>query len=134
MARRERSSKSVKVAEEAYSYACCAVCGIALRPVLDVAHLDQDPANDAPDNLAFLCKTHHWMVDCGLYPIDAVKLLRDNWQRWNDAGKPIDHSLRMKDAGEKAGKTRRRRAAARKAVATRKANQKEEEAQGRDGD
>ena len=50
------------------------------------------------------------------YPKHAVKLLRSHWQK--TLGEP-DHSIRMKDAGKKAGVTRRRRAAARKAAKTR---------------
>ena len=61
MARIKRDGKeSVKAAKGAYPYKCCAVCGLT-QDALDVAHLDNDPTNNDPDNLAFLCKTHHWM-------------------------------------------------------------------------
>ena len=88
----------------------CAAC-------LTVAHLDHDPGNNAPDNLARLCQTHHWMYDAGLYPIEAIRLLQEHWQTVR--GVP-SHKARMKDAGAKAALTRKRKAAARKAVATRK--------------
>src|SRR3954447_178085 len=52
---------------------CGLVCGLQLPAALTVAHLDQKPGNNDPDNLAYLCGTHHWMYDAGLYPIDAIK-------------------------------------------------------------
>ena len=58
------------------------------------------------------------MYDAGLYPIEAIRLLRAHWQATQ--GKP-DHKPRMKDAGAKAALVRRRSNAARKAVATRRA-------------
>jgi len=64
-----------------------------------VAHLDQNAGNNDPDNLAFMCQTHHWMFDAGLYPIEAIKLLRSHWQ--STGGVP-SHKARMKDAGAKA--------------------------------
>jgi len=115
---KRRQSEARKVAREAYPYRACAVCGLSLPTAIDLAHLDQDASNNAPDNLAWLCKTHHWMYDAGLYPAAALEALRDHWQRTK--GKP-DHSARMKDAGPKAARTRKRRAAAKKAVATRRA-------------
>lgn len=112
-----RQGEARKVAQAAYPFVCCAICGLSLNGCLTVAHLDQAPGNNAPDNLAFLCHTHHWMFDAGLYPVDAVKQLRDHWQV--TAGKP-DHKARMKDAGRRAGVTRRRSAAARRAWVTRR--------------
>ena len=112
-----RGTISRRVAGQAYPFKCCVVCGISQEGVLDVAHLDGDPLNDNPDNLAFLCKTHHRMYDMGLYPVEAIKLLREHWQR--TSGKP-DHSLYMKDAGVKAAKIRKKSAAARKAWVTRR--------------
>ena len=92
------------------------ICGNSLAAVLTVAHLDQDPGNNAPDNLAWLCGTHHWMFDAALYPVEAVKLMRAHWQKTQ--GVP-DHSGRMTDAGARAARTRARRRAAEKAAATR---------------
>ena len=112
-----RGSNTRRVAKEAYPYACCVVCGVKLSTVLDVAHLDNDSSNDDPNNLAYLCKTHHWMYDVGLYPFQAIKLMRAHWQQTK--GKP-DHSIRMKDAGAKAAQTRKRRAAGKKAAETKK--------------
>jgi hypothetical protein len=73
-----------------------------------------------PGNLAYLCGTHHWMYDCGLYPIDAVKLLRDHWQK--TLGKP-DHKPRMKDAGAKAARKREYQRRGHQAAITRKENE-----------
>ena len=65
-----------------------------------------------------MCKTHHWMYDCGFYPRDIIEKLREHWD--TTRGKP-DHKPRMKDAGVEAARTRQRSAAAHKAVATRRA-------------
>ncbi len=81
----------------------CAICGIELDAVLQAAHLDNVSGNNDPDNLAWLCPTHHWMTDHGLYPIVAVKMMRDHWQK---TGGVPDHSAVMKDAGAKAAKRR----------------------------
>ena len=99
------------------SAAPCAACNS--RPACNLAHLDQDAANNAPDNLARLCPTHHWMYDAGLYAIEAIRLLQTHWQA--TLGEP-DHKARMKDAGAKAALARKRGAAGRKAVATRRVN------------
>ena len=106
-----------RVLDEKCPFKCCVVCGLQIETCLTVAHLDQDPINNSPDNLARLCQTHHWMYDASLYPIEAIRLLQAHWQRTE--GLP-DHSGRMKDAGAKAALTRKRRAAARKAVVTRR--------------
>jgi predicted restriction endonuclease len=93
------------------------VCGLQLTTCLTVAHLDHDASNNAPDNLARLCQTHHWMYDAGLYPLEAIRLLQAHWQTVRGVA---SHKARMKDAGAKAALTRKRRAAARKAAVTRK--------------
>lgn len=108
-----------RVLNEHCPFKCCAVCSLQIATCLTVAHLDHNAANNAPDNLARLCQTHHWMYDAGLYPVAAIKLLQVHWQATK--GVP-DHKRRMKDAGAKAALTRKRRAAARKASATRRRN------------
>ncbi|MFC0210578.1 HNH endonuclease signature motif containing protein [Chelativorans intermedius] len=108
-----------RVANAAYESRCCVVCGLQVPTCLTIAHLDQDAGNNDPDNLAFLCQTHHWMYDAGLYPIEAIKLLRAHWQATK--GVP-SHKARMKDAGVKAAVARKRRAAARKAWVTRRSS------------
>lgn len=112
-----KQSEARKVAAEHYPFRCCVACGLQLPASLTVAHLDHHPGNNDPDNLAYLCGTHHWMYDAGLYPIEAIKLLRAHWQK--TAGEP-DHKPRMKDAGAKAARARKRSAAARKAWQTRR--------------
>jgi hypothetical protein len=109
-----------KVAEEHYPYRCCVVCGLQLPASLTIVHLDHNSGNNDPDNIAYLCGTHHWMYDAGLYPKDAIKLMRAHWQ--TTAGKP-DHKARMKDAGIKAARARKRSIAARKAWQTRRLSQ-----------
>jgi predicted restriction endonuclease len=108
-----------QVANHAYPFHCCAVCGLQLKTSLQLAHLDQDATNNVANNLARLCPTHHGMYDAGLYPVEAIRLLQDHWQVTE--GK-ADHKPRMKDAGAKAALTRKRTTTARKAVATRRAN------------
>lgn len=99
----------------------CAICGLSLPMALDVAHLDQRAGNNAPDNLAFLCKTHHKLVDVGFYPVEIVKFLRDRWTQMQRGEWKPDNKLYMKNAGADAALTRARRQAARKAVETRRA-------------
>jgi hypothetical protein len=86
-----------------YDFHGCAICGIEIEAVLQAAHLDNDPGNNDPDNLAWLCPTHHWMTDHKLYPVTAVKMLRDHWEKTR--AEP-DHAAVMKDAGPKAAATR----------------------------
>lgn len=109
-----------RVLTEHFPFKCCAVCGLQLATCLNVAHLDHNSGNNAPDNLARLCQTHHWMYDAGLFPLEANRLLQAHWQ--TTRGVP-NHTARMKDAGAKAALRRKRRAAARKAVATRRNRQ-----------
>lgn len=115
-----RQGEARRVAAAAYEYRCCVVCGLQLQASLTVAHLDHNPGNNDFDNLAYLCGTHHWMYDAGLYPVAAIKLMRAHWQETK--GKP-DHGPRMKTAGADAARTRKRKAAARKAVETRRKRQ-----------
>lgn len=108
-----------KVTAQHYPFRCCVICGLQLPTLLMIAHLDQRAGNNDPDNLAYLCGTHHWMYDAGLYPIEAIKLLRAHWQK--TVGKP-DHKPRMKDAREKAARARKWSRAAKKAWETRRAS------------
>lgn len=100
-------------------FPCCAVCGLQIATCLQIAHLDQNAGNNAPDNLARLCPTHHWMYDAGLYSMGAIRLLKAHWKAWYESGGIPDHSRRMKDAGPKAAAKRKHRAAGRKAAETR---------------
>jgi hypothetical protein len=113
-----RSSEARRVAIAAYPFRCCVVCRLQMKTCLNVAHLDHHAGNNDPDNLAFLCQTHHWMFDAGLYPIKAIKLMRAHWQATK--GVP-SHQARMKAAGAKAAATRKRSASARRAWKTRRA-------------
>jgi hypothetical protein len=112
-----KQGEARRVAAKHYPFRCCIVCGLQLPASLTVAHLDHHSGNNDPDNIGYFCSTHHWMYDAGLYPIEAIKLLRAHWQK--TAGKP-DHKPRMKDAGVKAARARKRSAAARKAWETRR--------------
>jgi hypothetical protein len=105
------------VAAKHHPFKCCVICGLQVATCLEIAHLDHKSGNNAPDNLAYLCKTHHWMHDADLYPTAAIKLLRRHWQKTQ--GVP-SHKARMKDAGKRAAATRKLSASARKAWATRR--------------
>ena len=106
---KRKQSVAKRIAREHYPYQCCVVCGLKIQTCLTVAHLDHDGANNKADNLAFLCWTHHWMYDCGFYPLQAIRLMRSHWQKTK--GEPT-HKARMKDAGAKAARTRKKKQAA----------------------
>jgi hypothetical protein len=112
-----RQAIARRVATAAYPVRCCVVCGLQLPTCLTIAHLDHNSGHNDPDNLAFMCQMHHWMYDAGLYPIEAVRLLRAHWQQTK--GIP-SHKARMKDAGAKAARARKLSARARKAWTTRR--------------
>lgn len=114
---KRNSVEARRVANAAYPFKCCVMCGLQIPTCLNIAHLDHHAGNNDPDNLAFMCGTHHWMYDAGLYPKDAIRLLRAHWQ--DTEGKP-DHRQRMKDAGAKAAATRTRSGIARRAWKTRR--------------
>ena len=90
------SSRARSVARSAYSRRCCVICGIEQEAALTVAHLDHRPENNAPRNLAYLCWVHHRMYDAGLYPKEAILLLRAHWQT---VGEP-DYSTILGSARE----------------------------------
>jgi hypothetical protein len=113
-----KQAEARRVADAAYPFRCCTICGLQMSACLQIAHLDHNAGNNLPDNLAWLCPTHHGMFDAGFYPIEAIRLLREHWQTMR--GIP-NHKPRMKDAGAKAALARKRSAAARKAHATRHA-------------
>src|SRR5262245_11708381 len=69
-----------RIARAAYPFQCCVVCGLQVPTCLTIAHLDHNAGNNDSDNLAVLCQTHHWMFDCGFYPVEAIRLLRAHWQ------------------------------------------------------
>lgn len=107
-----------KLAFETYA-PICVYCGFGIKEVLEVAHLDCNPVNCEPANLAILCPTCHRMHDIDLIPTEVVIRLRD------EKRKPRWAKL-TKDAAAKAIETKRlnpelMREAGRKAAATRKA-------------
>lgn len=107
-----------KLAFEQYA-PICVYCGFGIKEVLEVAHLDCNPANCDAANLAILCPTCHRMHDIDLIPTDVVVRMRD------EKRKPRWAKL-TKDAAVKAVETKRlnpelMREAARKAAATRRA-------------
>lgn len=110
--------RAERVCTEAH-YQICAICALTQEVALEACHINNEPSDDNPDNLVWLCRTHHRMMDCGMYPGDIVKALRDHWNDWFGNNRQPDHKRWVKDAGEKAATTRRRSTAARRAWATR---------------
>ena len=113
MAKRS-SGEAYKVAREAYPFRCCVVCGLQIEGPT-VAHLDHDSGQNDPDNLAWLCWTHHWKFDADLYPIEAIKIMRKRWQETQEKPRRIP----MIGAGAKAALTRKRSEIAKRAAKTR---------------
>lgn len=107
-----------RIAKLAYPHPGCCLCGQTVG--IELAHLDYNPTNDDADNLAWLCRHHHWMFDIGLFSLKALKLQRAFWQ----ATKGKRTNAYMKDAGSKAAQTRAEKGIGReialKAVATRR--------------
>ena len=97
---------------------------------LEACHIDNERANDTIDNLVWLCQTHHVMLDCGMYPRDLIRALRNHWDDWfkNDR-QPIPLSS-IRDAAKRAGATRRKSSIARRAWTTRRAKQATPEDEG----
>jgi hypothetical protein len=104
-----------RIARETYPFRCCVVCGLQIQTCLTVAHLDHDGGNNAPDNLAWLCWTHHWMFDADFYPLEAIREMRRHWQ----TTKGVPRRVPMIGAGLKAVITRRRSEIAKRAARTR---------------
>jgi hypothetical protein len=73
-----RQSIATRRCRRSYPFEVCSVCGT--QYALDAAHLDGKPANNDPANLAWLCKSHHWLFDHHGLPVVAIKILRDWWQ------------------------------------------------------
>ncbi len=63
---KRNQAEAKRVLEEHYPFKCCVVCGLQMEPCLTIAHLDQVKSNNSPDNLAWLCPTHHYMFDRAL--------------------------------------------------------------------
>jgi len=55
----------------AYPYLGCCLCGQTVGE--QFVHLDHDADDNDPDNLAWLCRHHRWMVDIGLFSPPALK-------------------------------------------------------------
>jgi hypothetical protein len=61
-AKRKKNSKAENDVLEKSKRRCCLCFGWdedSRRKKGQIAHLDKNPANDKPDNLAFLCLNHH---------------------------------------------------------------------------
>ena len=123
------------VAEKAWKHIAdrCWLCGLAIGQFLEVAHLDQDRANNSPENLAFLCPTCHRLHDVGVVSSQDVKEARDRWltghyepdldalrNRFEAEAPSGDWKKLQKGAQKRGGAKLRRKAAARRAVETRR--------------
>ena len=112
------SGEARRVMREHYPFVCCVICGLEIKTCLTIAHLDHNSGNNEPDNLAYLCWTHHWMFDADFYPIEAIKLMRQRWQ----VTKGVPRRVPMIGAGTRAAQTRKKSLAAKKAWETRRTN------------
>ena len=136
-----RSGRSRKVALAHYSQAMdrCWFCGLDIPGVLEVAHIDQDRANDHPDNLAILCPTCHRLLDVGVIAraeiiqakaehldgrrVHQPSLAHEVIAREISSGlRTVDWRLLSKGAQQRAGKTIKLKAAAKRAWITRRRN------------
>jgi len=43
------------------THSSAALCTACKSLQVETLHMDQDSANNAPDDLVYLCRTHHWM-------------------------------------------------------------------------
>ncbi len=75
--RLRRRAEARRVATAAYACRCCVVCG---GEAVGILHLDRENDNIDASNLAFACDTHRVMFEAGLYPAQALRLMRDHWQ------------------------------------------------------
>lgn len=100
--------------------AVCVYCGFGIRAVLEVAHLDCEPANCAIGNLPILCPTCHRMHDIDLIPTELIVRLRDhlrqaNWKKLMKNAVALAMETKratpglLSDAAKKAVATRRKR-------------------------
>ena len=62
-----------KIAKRTYKNHICVWCGYGNPSVLEVAHVDHDNKNHDPENLVFLCPTHHREYDIGLISTEMIK-------------------------------------------------------------
>jgi hypothetical protein len=97
---KRNQTEARRVAKLAYPHPGCCLCGQTVG--VELAHLDHSSTNNYPDNLAWLCRHHHWMYDIGLFSCGALKAQREFWQ----AAKGERTNAYMKDAGRKAALTR----------------------------
>ncbi|MBI4621416.1 MAG: hypothetical protein HY739_14875 [Desulfobacterales bacterium] len=89
---------------------CCLCFGLnydSMRKRGQIAHLDRDPANSRPDNLAFLCLDHHDEYDSRTsqsksIQTNEVKAYRDQLYQYIESGKLSDSEIPEKP-GKKNG-------------------------------
>ena len=66
---RRSQGEARRTARTAYPYPGCCICD---NRHVELAHLDHNPSNNDPDNLAWLCPTDHFRFDRGLIPSTAL--------------------------------------------------------------
>lgn len=109
-AQRKKDPKTDEYVLKKSKRRCCLCFGLncdSREKKGQIAHLDRDPANSKPDNLAFLCLDHHDEYDSGTsqsksIQINEVKAYRDELYQCIESGKLLDSEIHEKP-GEKNG-------------------------------
>lgn len=65
MKQTRNQAEARRIAKQIYPYPGCCLCGQTVG--VELAHLDYRAENNDSDNLAWLCRHHHWMFDIGLF-------------------------------------------------------------------
>ncbi len=103
---------SRKIAQDHYNNHVCVWCGYGNPKIVEVAHIDRKRNNNKPENLVFLCPTHHREYDTGL--IDTKMVIER--RKFVETNPKANWSVLIGKSKEELSEI------AKKAVATRKRN------------
>lgn len=101
MAQRKKNPKTDEDVLKKSRRRCCLCFGLnydSMKKRGQIAHLDHDPANSNPENLAFLCLDHHDEYDSKTsqsksIQINEVKAYRDDLYQYIESGKLCDSEI-----------------------------------------